>query len=276
MILRGWALTAAATVLLAGCTGDPPPDADPPPSPAESSVTAVPEVAEPAPRPADRACYDLTYDEAVAPTSEAAIVPCRDEHSAMTFVVGTLDTDARGHLLAVDSEQVQTQVARECPDRFSRFVGGSLEDRRLSMLRAVWFTPTVEESDAGSDWFRCDVIAVGGPGSLAPLTGRLARVLGTEQGRDRYAMCGTAEPGTDAFERVVCSAQHSWRAVRTVVFDADTYPGRDRVRTAGEAPCEEAGRQAADDALNFTWGYEWPTPEQWRGGQTYGICWAPA
>ncbi len=31
----------------------------------------------------------------------------------------------------------------------------------------------------------------------------------------------------------------------------------------------------ADDALNFQWGYEWPTEKQWDDGQTYGRCWAP-
>ena len=144
------------------------------------------------------------------------------------------------------------------------------------MLRAVWFTPTVEESDAGANWFRCDVIAVAADGELAPLTGRLAGVLGTDAGRERYAMCGTAEPGTAGFERVICSADHTWRAIATVPFAAGTYPGDERVRTAGEAPCQDAGRAVADDPLSYRWGYERPTREQWDAGQTYGICWAPA
>ena len=28
------------------------------------------------------------------------------------------------------------------------------------MLRTVWFTPSVEESDAGANWYRCDVVAL--------------------------------------------------------------------------------------------------------------------
>ena len=31
----------------------------------------------------------------------------------------------------------------------------------------------------------------------------------------------------------------------------------------------------AEDALDYEWGYEWPTAEQWAAGQTYGRCWAP-
>ena len=37
----------------------------------------------------------------------------------------SLDTLVDGHLLAVDSERVQAQVARECPARFATFVGGT-------------------------------------------------------------------------------------------------------------------------------------------------------
>ena len=196
----------------------------------------------------------------------------------MTFFVGQLDTLVDGHLLAVDSDRVQRQVARECPQRLASFVGGTLEQRRLSMLRAVWFTPTVEESDAGADWFRCDVAAVAGEKELAPLTGRLSGVLATGAGRDRYAMCGTAEPGTAGFRRVICSREGraEWRALRTVPFRPGTYPGEAQVRSAGEGLCEAAGRAAAGDPLDFRWGYEWPRREQWENGQTYGICWAPA
>ena len=44
---------------------------------------------------------------------------------------------------------------------------------------------------------------------------------------------------------------------------------------AGEGPCRGAARADAPDPLDFQWGYEWPTAEQWANGQTYGICWAP-
>ena len=52
-------------------------------------------------------------------------------------------------------------------------------------------------------------------------------------------------------------------------------PRREGVRAAGQGPCEDAGREVAEDALDYEWGYEWPTAEQWEAGQTYGRCWAP-
>ena len=130
-----------------------------------------------------------------------------------------------GHLIAVDSSRVQDQVATSCPEQFARFVGGTEDERRLSMLRTVWFTPTVEESDTGANWYRCDVIALAADEQLAPLTGILQGVLTRSDGRDRYAMCGTAEPGTPEFSRVICSAEHSWRAIATVPFEEGKYPG---------------------------------------------------
>ena len=268
-------VVAVAALLLSACTSGEEPAAAPTESPSSTAPTVQPQAAELPERPADRACYRLSFDEAVAPTVSRRPASCGEDHTAMTYFVGTLDTLVDGHLLAVDSDRVQEQVATTCPSRFGGLVGGTLEARRLSMLRAVWFTPTVEESDAGADWFRCDVIALAGDGRLSRLSGRMAGVLGTEAGRSRYAMCGTAEPGTDGFERVVCSARHSWRALRTVPFTAKRYPGKARVRSAGEGPCEAAGRAVADDALSFRWSYEWPTREQWDNGQTYGICWAP-
>ncbi|MGB0101795.1 MAG: septum formation family protein [Nocardioides sp.] len=271
------AVVLVSLLTLAGCTaddgGDAPTSSDP--SPTDSPSSAAPPTASAAPRPANRACYDLSYSDAVAPTTSAEPVGCSRPHTAMTYATGDLDTVVDGHLLAVDSERVQDQVAADCPERFATFVGGSTEDLRLSMLRPVWFTPTVEESDAGASWFRCDVVALATDEELAPLTGRLAGALGTPEGRDRYGMCGTAEPGSRDFTRVVCSQQHSWRAVAVVPFPAGSYPGEQQVRAAGDAPCEDAGAAASSDSLEYAWGYEWPTAEQWKTGQTFGRCWVP-
>ena len=270
-------LVLAGLLLLVGCSGSDEPET---PDPSTSSSATSPDSAtatparEPRP-PRDRACYQLDYTEAVAPTVEVAPTPCDRPHTSMTFAVGPLDVTVDGHLLAVDSERVRTQVARTCPERFTAFVGGTTEDQRLSMLRSVWFTPTVEESDAGASWYRCDAVALAADERLAPLTGRLQGVLDREDGRDRYAMCGTAAPGTSGFERVICSGDHAWRAVATVPFDQARYPGVAKVREAGDEPCQDAGASAADGDLDYKWGYEWPTAEQWQAGQHYGLCWAP-
>ncbi len=279
--MRSLALLAVALLLALGsCSSvkDPSPVRTPTPSPSSSSDSSTPPTAAPVPQPAVDACYELAFDEALAPTSGAAPVPCKGRHTAQTFDTGRLDAVVAGHLLAVDSRRVQRHVARSCPRAMAAYVGGTKEQRRLSMLRSVWFTPTVAQSDEGSDWYRCDVIAVAQTDRLAVLRGRMSGVLDRPKDRARYAMCATAPPGAEGFQRVVCSRAHTWRAVEVVALSklpGRDYPGVGRVRRAGAEPCEEAGRAAADDGLAFRWGYEWPTAEQWESGQTYGLCWVP-
>ncbi|WP_205470871.1 septum formation family protein [Nocardioides sp. SYSU D00038] len=259
--------TVVLVLGLGACTSDD--------EPRESTATTPPTAAPPPPRPEPGACRRLTHEQALAPTNDAPTVPCRRPHTAQTFSIGDLRTTVDGHLVAVDSDHVQRQVATACPTRLASFLGTSREELRLSMLRAVWFTPTLEESDAGASWFRCDVVGLAGDDALVTVRGSLADALATPEGRTRYGMCATAAPGARGFRRVLCSADHAWRAISSVDLPRGRYPGVGAARAAGEEPCEDAGRRVADDALDFEWGWEWPTREQWRAGQTWGRCWAP-
>ncbi|HWJ83117.1 MAG TPA: septum formation family protein [Nocardioides sp.] len=268
--LRRAAGALVAVLLLAGCTSESEPTPTPEPSP-----TPPPTAEPPPPGPDTGACYRLTFKQALAPTTRRKPQPCDRAHTSETYDVGRLDTLVDGHLVAVDSDRVQQQVAEDCPARLSSFLGGDLEDLRLSMVRPVWFTPTVAESDRGADWYRCDAVVVAGDSELAELDHSLAGVLGRDQDRDTYAMCGTAAPDADDFERVQCSSDHTWRAIAVVPFDPGPYPGVDAAQARGQVPCENAGLDVAADPLEFDWGYEYPTQEQWDAGQTFGRCWAP-
>ena len=275
-LMRRLTLTLCAVVALAatGCSGDDGSSDSSPTSSTTSSPTALPTV-EDEPGPKNSLCYNLDYDAALAYTSEAKPTNCKMKHTAVTYAIGTLDTTIDGHLLAVDSKRAKEQVATTCPEKLTDFVGGSLDERRLSMLRPVWFTPTLEQAETGAAWFRCDLVALGGEETLAPLEGEVKGVLATPEGRDKFAMCATAPPGSEDFERVLCSEPHSWRAIQVVGFDTDKYPGDQAAEARGQGPCEDAGESYADDPLNFKWAYERPTAQQWEGGQTFGRCWAP-
>ena len=279
--MRRLALLLVAVLALPACTSD-----DPDPSAGQSptttpspSATAPPPAPPPPTPPALGACYRLSYGEALAPTNADGPVSCEKGHTSQTFAVGRLDLVAGGHLLAVDSDAVRRQVARRCPDELAPYVGATPEQLRLSLLRPVWFTPTIEESGAGADWYRCDVIAVTGDRTLAKIEQNLSGALEGGAVRDAFAMCGTAEPGTDAFSHVLCRDEHSWRAISVLDLadrgEEGRYPGQQVVRDAGTEVCAEAAREIASDALDYEWGYEWPTLDQWRAGQTYGRCWAP-
>ncbi len=263
-----------AAVILTGCSGDD--DPDDASSPSAAPTTSAPPTAAPAPpRPKRLECRRLSFDEALAPTGDDRIVRCKAPHTGQTYAVGQLRTTVDGHLVAVDSTRVQDQVARLCPRKLAAFLGTTDDVLRLTMLRAVWFTPSLEQSDAGANWYRCDVVAVAGDDRLAPIRGSLQGGLADDAGVDAFGMCGTAAPDAPGFRRVLCREAHTWRAIRTVDLPGRTYPGEKRAREAGQAPCEDAGREVAEDALDYEWGYEWPTAEQWAAGQTYGRCWAP-
>ena len=269
----------AATLLGACSSGDEsgagPTSAPSHASSAADSPSATPTPAIAAPVPGNRACYDYGYAAAIAPVAHGESIPCDRDHTAITFSVGDLDTVVDGHLVSVDSDRVQAQVAQACPEAFERFVGGTVEARRLTMLRPVWFTPSLRQSDGGANWYRCDAIAIAADERLAPLVGRLQGVLARPLAAERYAMCGTAEPGTAGFRRVICSSGHAWVALSTVDIAGRAYPGVVKVRAAGQQPCQDAASAEAADPLNYRWGYEWPTEQQWQAGQRYGICWAP-
>ena len=267
--LTGIAAGLLALAALSGCGGSD--------EPAAPATTPPPPVASAVPRPAASGCHTLTHDQALASTEPAGdtSVPCDMSHTAQTYAVGALDTLASGHLLAVDSDRVRAQLATRCPAALGAFVGGDAEALRLSMLHATWFRPTIEQAAAGADWYRCDVVVPTGDADLETLTGSLKGVLSSDRAGD-WAMCGTAQPGAAGFRRVPCREDHSWKALSTVALPAGAYPGEATVKEAGQKPCQAAGRNVAKDALDYQWGYEWPTAQQWAAGQTYGICWAPA
>ncbi len=278
-----------AAVVLAGCTSGEP-STDVPPSGTASSGSpsaASPSDASGAPPPPTtlpasarppraNACYDLDFAEATSPTNTEKPVSCRRPHTSQTFYVGRLDTVVDGHLLAVDSAQAQAQVREACPRRLARYVGGSARDQRLSRLEAVWFSPTLEQSDQGASWFRCDVVGLSRGSRLADLPGRQLKGLLSRPGAlDEVGLCGTAEPGSVGFDRVICSEPHSWRAVTTIDMPGGRpYPGAASLRAAGEDTCRDFVRRASGSPEEFRYGWEWPTREQWRDGQRYGFCWA--
>ena len=268
------ALVVAAVLAVTGCSssnsssagsGQTPLLRSPTPSPSETIPLTPPKP------PHARTCYRLGYDAALAPTRSGKPVPCTGVHTAVTFFVGHYDKS-----LPVDGDTVHQLESSVCPRRFAAFVGGTPDDRRLSMLRTVWFTPTVEQAAKGAHWFECVAIALRDDEHLALVQGPVEGVLDRAEGRDHYGLCGTADPASDGFEQRICAASHSWAAVRTVLFAPGPYPGLDKVRAAGDEPCKNAGADVSSDPLNYRWSYQWPTPQQWSDGRTYGLCWAPS
>jgi hypothetical protein len=262
------ACVALAVVgLTAGCSGDDPEAT--PSSPAPTTVAAPP------PAPPARACYDLDFEAAAKPTNDARPVSCRSPHTTVTIHVGTIRPVVDGHLLAVDSDTAQAQVARRCRATYAAHVGGTVEARRLSRFTVVWFTPTLAQSDDGALWFRCDLVALAGHDRLAQLPGRARGVLDARDALDRFGTCGTTSPASKRFQRVICSRRHSWRARATVAVPRGSAYLDKHAGAVADAACHDVEARLAGDILKLKWSFEWPTREQWDAGQRYGICWTP-
>jgi len=263
-------LTTAAVVLallgVTGCSGDDGQDPE---------ATSAPTAAAPPAAPKAHACYRLPFNAVLEPSNHAQPVPCSRPHTARTLYVGRIDPLVDGHLLAIDSDRVQKQVADGCRARAAAHLGGSTETQQLARLRGAWFSPTLTQSDAGALWFRCDLVLVAGPTSLANLPRRTAGILGRPGALDRFGTCGTASPADKRFRRVVCSRPHTWRARAILDIPADAkYLGR-AARKDADARCRDVDARAARDSLKLRWSFEWPTREQWDTGQRYGYCWTP-
>ena len=224
-----------------------------------------------APVPDDRACYDYGYAAAIAPV--AAVRRCRA--TATTRPSPTPWATSTRWSTATWSPWTPTgcrpRSPDACPQAFDRFVGGSVEARRLTMLRPVWFTPSLEQSDSGANWYRCDAVAIAADEAVAPLVGRLQGVLARPLAAERYAMCGTAEPGTAGFRRVVCSTDHTWRAAEHRRHRRSHVPRRRAGPRRRPVLLQDAASAVADDPLNYRWGDQWPTEQQWQSGQHYWV-----
>ena len=262
----GVALIAALGAAVS-CSSD-----EPDAAPTTSSPSTA---AAPPPPPQRNACYDLDFAEAAEPTTSADPVPCRSTHTSVTIQVGTIRPVADGHLLAVDSETVQQQIATPCRARLAAFVGGDEETRRLSRLTVVWFSPSLAESDQGALWFRCDLIALAGRDKLAELPRSARNLLVADDALDRFGTCGTSSPAATRFARVICSQHHSWRARATIDLPSGTgYLGK-KAGAAADSTCHDIDARLASDILKLKWSFEWPTRQQWADGQRFGYCWTP-
>jgi hypothetical protein len=247
----------------------------PPSSPAPGTTDAT---APAPPAPDRRACYRLAFTDLPRAANDSEPVPCGSRHTTQPSRVGRRDTVVDGHSLSVDSATAEEQMASTCHRRMTAYLGGPVARRHMSRFMVVWFRPTLEQADLGARWFRCDLVALAGGSRLYPLPGprRLHGVLESSRALRTYGLCGTTAPGSPGFDRVICGRPHRWRAFSTIAIDGGRkYPGQRAVREAGDATCRARAAQLTGFSLKFSYGWEWPTRDQWESGQHYGYCWVP-
>jgi hypothetical protein len=267
-------LAALLLVLATGCSSS---SSGEPAAAAKSSPRASVTPEPPAPAaPATGSCHALTVREATDPVDAGRAVPCGRRHTSVTVKVGEVDPVVDGHLLAIDSRTVRAQIEDACPDTPGAYLGGDQTTKRLSRFEVVWFSPSLEQADAGANWYRCDIVAVRSDGRLLTLPTKLKGVLDQAGALDRFGTCGTATaPTARGFERVVCSEPHRSRAISVVDLPKDARYRDKGVEADANTTCKAAAAAKAKGDLKYTWTFEWPTRAQWAAGQRYGYCWIP-
>ena len=139
----------------------------------------------------------------------------------------------------------------------------------------MWFSPTVEEADAGADWFRCDVVGLRSEGRLLALPARMKGVLDQPGAldtpghvRDRVTLGARLPAGGLLGPTLLARRRRRGPAPATRYLAAPAT-------TAADAACQDVASARADGALSYTWAFEWPARAQWAAGQRYGYCWVP-
>jgi hypothetical protein len=266
-----WLTTLALLPVLAltGCSGSDRPSSSTDPTAATSTIATRPKP------PAVGACYLLTVGAALKATNTGPSVPCGERHTAVTVAVGTVQPILDGHLLALDSIKVQHQVAGRCRHAVDAHVGGSPRKQRLSLVQAVWFSPTTSQADRGALWYRCDLVIAAGNRTFAPLPEKTTGLLGATGAMNRWGTCGTTAPSVKSFQRVLCSARHTWRARSALTLPAGTTYLSRKAAGSADRRCRDVAATLSPSSTKLRWAFEWPTRVQWRSGQRYGFCWTP-
>ena len=280
-------LALLLALVLTGCSsGDGGPDGSAAPKtsprtsprtgPQSGATTGATTLITPPKAPKAGACYRLTVDSALKATSTRPPVPCTGRHTAVTVAVGSVQPVVDGHLLALDSTKVRLQIAERCRRSVDIHVGGSPRKQRLSLVQAVWFTPTADQADRGALWYRCDLVISAGNRTFASLPRKTKGLLGARGAMDRWGTCGTTAPSAKSFRRVLCSARHTWRARSTITLPTGTaYLSKKAAKTA-DRRCRAVAAALSPNSTKLRWAFEWPARAQWRSGQRYGFCWTPA
>jgi hypothetical protein len=250
---------AALTLALTACEDDLPASVDP----AQVDAVEAPELG---------ACRDLTTDDIAQPSNATRVVDCSDDHTAMTYAVGSLpeelqDTD-------YDADELGAFAFAECSKRFVKLLGADESLAMRTVLTWAWFRPSEEAWDHGARWYRCDV--VGGGDQTKELLDLPADVKGLMQRpEDEWLVCA-AGPTVAGSVKVPCSQAHDWRAVSTIKLGEpdDSYPG-DRVSEVTTRDyCSKSVGAWLGYPVDYDYGYTWFHEAEWDAGNRRSVCWA--
>jgi hypothetical protein len=271
-------LTVVFVTYWAGNDGDDgSPAAAEPSEPAESSPSDEVRLRTPmAVHPRESDCHALSAEHVQRPHDNKDPVRCRDDHTTQTYYVGTFDLSIIGDRNPSTAD-IAEFVTPRCDQMFKRWVGGDRETRILSRVHPVWFVPNTHDIRLGARWFRCDLVVSATDSRLDRLPRNTEGMLDSDSALNRYGLCSRGSPEGPHARIVVCSRPHTWQAFTTLGFGShgsDNFPDHDQRRDARQR-CIDKAREQQAFPLEWTYGWQAPTRDEWADGMRWGVCWVP-
>ena len=220
------------------------------------------------------ACRQLTPDDIAETSDDSEVVPCRAEHTAETFAVGTFPAEVAKGADHTDPD-LGAYVYQTCSERFEKFLGGDESSVMRSMLTWAWFRPDEDAWEQGARWYRCDVVAGTEDSAELRALPRTAKGLLTGPPDDEWMMCANGETVAGS-EKVPCSEPHEWRAVTTIKVgrEGEPYPGDRLVEVRSRDFCSDSVGAWMNYPVDYEFGYTYFRAADWKAGNRRSICWA--
>jgi hypothetical protein len=242
------------------------------PDPTTKADTSKTTVAPPAPDVGE--CRDLSYSDISLYSNESKPQPCSKPHTGYTFAVEQLPDDVAFGGVNIENDAVQGAAADACQEAYIAYIGGGTADRALTRLTVTYFVPKQAGFDAGAHWVRCDIVALQSDDSLGELPAKLEGFLDSGQTGD-YDVCSRGDPAETGSMLVMCTQDHTYRAVAALrLGDSNApYPGEQATLVQGKHDCKQAIADLLGASGGFTFSWTYPSASDWSAGQRFGYCW---
>ncbi|MGA9346895.1 MAG: septum formation family protein [Nocardioidaceae bacterium] len=274
------AVAAGLLIVLTGCglsssSGGSDPTTDPTTGTTKERATGSAAASAPAPAPRSDTCHELTFGQIGRYANSSAPVPCAKPHTSYTFAVQQLPSDVAFKGVDIGNDAVQEKASLQCRSAYASYVGGSAAVRSLSRLSVTYFLPSQPDFDKGARWVRCDVIGLQSSRVLADLPLELKGFNTRDTALDDYGLCSQGDPGTTGAMLVMCSQDHTFRALSALRLgaDSDAYPGESVAMTDGQKRCDKLVSDTLGVGGGYSYAWTYPSADDWANGQRFGFCW---
>ena len=197
---------------------------------------------------------------------------CAEPHTAETFAVGSFP-DSVGD--EADDKELGAYLYPRCAKKFEKFLGGDESLVLRSTVTWAWFRPSDKAWKKGARWYRCDVVGGGEQSTSFLKLPKTAKGILLGRPEDKWMVCADG-PTVAKSPKVPCTAEHTWRAVTTIVVapGEDDYPGDKEVEGRTRDYCSDSVGAWLNYPVDYDYGYTWFHEAEWDAGNRRSICWA--